>query len=160
MLETFLHMNQKEFGDLVGVSQPTVSNLVSRGILKGNTPREWIREYCEHLREMAAGRAASGSDGDLDLVRERARLAREQADAQAMKNAVERRSLIRVEEIEPRLESAFIAAREKWLDAVSRLARELPADIEGREVMLHAEFAAFLNRLADWAKAGENEDDE
>jgi phage terminase Nu1 subunit (DNA packaging protein) len=150
-------MTQKNFADVVGISQPAVSDLVARGVLKGNSLREWIRSYCAHLREVAAGRAAGNSSGELDLVRERARLAKEQADAQAMKNKADRRELIRVEEIEPRLESAFIAAREMWLDAVPRLARELPDGVAERETLLHREFSAFLSRLADWQNAESEE---
>jgi phage terminase Nu1 subunit (DNA packaging protein) len=43
-----------------------------------------------HLREQAAGRASAG---ELDLVSERARLAKEQADRVAMENARMRREL-------------------------------------------------------------------
>jgi phage terminase Nu1 subunit (DNA packaging protein) len=51
--------------------------------------------YIRHLRERAAGRASDGADEEgLDLVEERARLAKEQADAQAMKNARERGELV------------------------------------------------------------------
>lgn len=53
--------------------------------------------YIRHLREMAAGRAASG---DLDLAGERARLAKEQADKIAMQNEVSRRELAPVTLIE------------------------------------------------------------
>ncbi|NKI97551.1 terminase small subunit [Rhizobacter sp. SG703] len=82
-------MTQEQFGDLVGVSQPVVSELLSRGILKAGQPASaWLRAYTKHLRELAAGRGADG-----ELARERARLAREQADRVAMDNAVNRREL-------------------------------------------------------------------
>lgn len=59
-----------------------------------------IREaYIRHLREVAAGRASEDGDG-LDLVDERARLAKEQADAQALKNAELRKELIPRSEVE------------------------------------------------------------
>ena len=153
-------MTQKDFADLVGISQPAVSGLIERGILKGSSMREWIKEYCTHLREIAACRTAGNTAGELDLVRERARLAKEQADALAMKNKVERGELIRAEDIEPRLESAFITAREMWLDSVSRLVRELPADLGEREILLHREFTAFLAKLANWQSEKSEENDE
>lgn len=84
-------MTQAQFGELVGVSQPNVSALCSRGILtSGASAGIWLREYCGHLREIAAGREAAG---DLDLASERARLAKEQADKVAMQNAERRGEL-------------------------------------------------------------------
>jgi phage terminase Nu1 subunit (DNA packaging protein) len=82
---------QAEFGSLIGVSQQAVSDLISRGVLAtGANLIDWLQAYCSHLREQAAGRASSG---DLDLVQERARLAKEQADKVAMINARLRREL-------------------------------------------------------------------
>lgn len=82
---------QTEFGQLVGISQQAVSDLISRGVLaQGALLSDWLHAYCLHLREQAAGRASSG---DLDLIQERARLAKEQADKAAMLNARLRREL-------------------------------------------------------------------
>ncbi len=84
-------MTQEEFGRLVGISQSAISDLHKRGILTaGIAAGEWLLQYCAHLREVAAGRLASG---DLDLAGERARLAREQADKLAMQNAITRAEL-------------------------------------------------------------------
>lgn len=42
---------QQEFGDLVGISQQAVSNLVSRGVLvPGQTAQHWLDRYLSHLR--------------------------------------------------------------------------------------------------------------
>ncbi|KQU64576.1 hypothetical protein ASC98_27655 [Rhizobacter sp. Root1238] len=77
-------MTQEQFGDLVGISQQAVSELLGRAILQAGQPAAtWLRAYTKHLREQAAGRGADG-----ELARERARLAREQADRVAMDNAV------------------------------------------------------------------------
>ena len=82
---------QKQFGELVGISQPAVSELVARGTLRDGAPAgEWLRAYCGALREVAAGRAAAGG---LDLAGERAALAREQRLRIAMQNAVTRGEL-------------------------------------------------------------------
>jgi len=88
------------------------------------------------------------------------RLARVQADKIEMENAEKRGQLIPAEQIEPRLRAAFTAARENWLDAIPRLARELPADPRSREDMLQAEFEAFLHRLADWAHADQEDEED
>jgi len=82
-------VSQQAFGALVGISQPAVSDLISRGMLvNGGSAGEWLIAYCAHIREVAAGRA---TNGDLDLATERARLASEQADKVAMQNAIMRR---------------------------------------------------------------------
>jgi len=94
-----LDMKQTDFAALVGISQQAVSDLVKRGIIKGGSPKEWIRHYCEHLREVAAGRG-SDSEDSLDLVAERARLAAAQADLKEMQVAERRRELANVSDME------------------------------------------------------------
>lgn len=78
---------QQEFGDLVGISQPAVSvHLASGEMIPGETAGEWLHDYCEHLREQAAGR---GADGELAYQRsELARVSRERAE---IKLALERK---------------------------------------------------------------------
>ena len=72
----------------MGISEARVSTLISEGVLtKGDNAHGWLLGYCERLRDMAAGRA---SVGGLDLVQERAALARSQREAQELKNAVAR----------------------------------------------------------------------
>lgn len=88
------------------------------------------------------------------------RLARVQADKIEMENAERRGQLIPADMLEPKLKAAFLVARTKWLDAVPRLARELPEDPAARESMLQGEFEAFLHTLADWAKADQVEEDD
>ena len=78
---------QAEFGELVGITQQAVSDLVSRDVLqRGASARGWLLAYTDHLRETAAGR-----DPDGLLATERARVAKEQADRLALQNAVTRR---------------------------------------------------------------------
>jgi len=78
---------QGAFGELIGVSQPAVSEMVSKQILQpGDTARQWLLSYCAHMREQAAGR---GADGELAFQRsELARVSRERAE---IKLALERR---------------------------------------------------------------------
>ena len=84
-------VTQVQFGDLVGISQQAVSDLVRRRILvDGASADEWLLAYCDHLRGIAAGR---GGEASLELSAERARLAKEQADKIAMQNAVTRGEL-------------------------------------------------------------------
>lgn len=84
-------VSQAEFAEMIGVSEARVSQLIAeRVIARGETAHEWLLAYCERLRDQAAGRAGSETGG-LDLVQERAALAREQRMGQAIKNAVARR---------------------------------------------------------------------
>lgn len=96
----------------------------------------------------------------IQAQRPQDRLAGLQADKIEMENAEKRGQLIPAELLEPKLKAAFVVARTKWLDAVQRLARELPGDEAGREAMLQAEFEAFLIALADWAKADDFGDED
>lgn len=83
-------ITQEEFGGLVGLSQRAVSELMQRGVIqKDDTAQAWLHAYCAHIREQAAGRHAD-TDAGKELVQQRARLAKEHADHQAMKNAVQR----------------------------------------------------------------------
>jgi phage terminase Nu1 subunit (DNA packaging protein) len=84
-------ISQAEFAQLIGVSEARVSQLIADGVLtRGETALEWLNGYCERLRDQAAGRMGS-EVGGLDLVQERAALAREQREGQAIKNAVARK---------------------------------------------------------------------
>jgi len=71
-------MTEAEFAAYVGRDQSTISRWLSDGVLtRGADAPTWLRELIDHLAGQAAGRRGNGP---LDLVQERARLAREQAD--------------------------------------------------------------------------------
>lgn len=56
-------IKQVDFAQLVGITQPAVSDLLTRGVLKAGDPlRVWLIAYTRQLREQAAGR---GADGEL-----------------------------------------------------------------------------------------------
>lgn len=82
-----VNVTQEEFGLLVGISQAKVSQLLSDGVLeRGDTAQGWLMAYLARLREQAAGRMGDGEG--LDLVQERAGLARAQREHYEIKNAV------------------------------------------------------------------------
>lgn len=89
--------SQREVATHLGCEQSRISQLVRRGVIPHAAPGKYDLDACRisyitHLREQAAARASG--DGAPDLIAERARLAKEQADAQAMKNATARGELI------------------------------------------------------------------
>ena len=118
---------QSVMSELVGVSQPTISGYVSRGILTPSaTLARWLVEYCSHLREMAAGRA---TDGTIDLPTERALLARAQREGQEIKNEVARGTYAPIEVLADVLADASqsIADHLDQLPAgIARVCPELP----------------------------------
>lgn len=124
-------VTQSSFGELVGISQPAVSDLISRGVLtEGAAAGAWLHQYCGHLREIAAGRAASG---DLDLAAERARLAKEQADRISMQNAVTRGELAPAYLIEEVLAKAGSRAA-KILDTIPGMIRRRVSGLSSDDI--------------------------
>jgi len=100
-------MTQARFGSLVGVSQQAIGKLVEKGVIDSSmSGQAMLHAYCSHLRETAAGRQATDGDLDLDLVTERALLAREQRVRLAMQNGVTRKELAPVVLIEEVLAKA------------------------------------------------------
>jgi phage terminase Nu1 subunit (DNA packaging protein) len=92
-----------ELADFLGVTSQTISAFANDGkvvrVSRGKYDlRASIQTYVAHLREVAAARG--GEAGVLDLVQERARLAKEQADQTAMKNAAMRREMLSADEVE------------------------------------------------------------
>jgi hypothetical protein len=83
--------------------------------LAGLEPAETDGRTVRFESRLALARCYVGEE--LDLARQRARLAREQADAQAMKNAVERGELERVEVMETFCVQILSAVAQR-LDAV------------------------------------------
>jgi phage terminase Nu1 subunit (DNA packaging protein) len=147
-------MTQTEFGRLVGISQQAVSDLLRRDVLTPDEPAgTWLIDYCKHLREQAAGRAA---EGGLDLATERAALAREQRERIAMQNAVTRRELAPVAV----LEMALATMGRK----VAAVLEAIPVSIKRRSTNLTAEDIAIItgeiNRARNIAAAAQLEDED
>jgi phage terminase Nu1 subunit (DNA packaging protein) len=100
---------------------------------------EILLAYCARLREMAAGR---GSDGELDLVQERAWLAREQRIAQALKNAITRKEFAPIGVLSEVLAAASSSVAAKFDALPGMLAKHAPeVSLAAREA-----FAADLAR--------------
>lgn len=46
MVNLNVQMSQEDFGELIGVSQQTVSSLLNRGALSpGGSARQWLHQY-------------------------------------------------------------------------------------------------------------------
>jgi phage terminase Nu1 subunit (DNA packaging protein) len=126
MVDLSKTIKQAEFGELVGVSQQAVSDFIRVAALgPGVSAGDMLIAYCARLREQAAGR---GSDGDLDLVQERAWLAREQRIAQALKNAVTRKEFAPVGLLSEVLAAASASVAAK-LDALPGLLKKIAPEL-------------------------------
>lgn len=95
---------QAEFGALIGISQPAVSEHLSNGVLTaGASARQWLIEYTANLREQAAGR------GTGDLAYERALQAKVARERNEIQLAKDRREWAEVSKLT--LFCAYIGAR-------------------------------------------------
>ena len=88
---------------MLGVSLDRITSLTNEGtvIKVGRGQYDLnasVRNYCGRLRGAASGRG--GEEQILDLTKERARLAKEQADGAAMKNAQLRGEFVSADEVE------------------------------------------------------------
>ena len=127
---------QHEVAKHLGISQKMGADMVAMGQLE-KKPRgqydldECRQQYINRLRETAAGRAANG---ELDLGEERARLAKEQADAKEMENAVARGELVYIEDVATTVEKQFAKVRAKMLGVPTKVAPEAHACATVKEV--------------------------
>lgn len=122
-------VSAKELAELFGISDRTVRDLYDRGIVKKSARgryllTESVQLYTAHLRGVAAGRG--GEDGVVDLTAERARLAKEQADAVSLKNAASRRELVPAVDIERGWTTVCRRVRNAMLAVPSRVRQSLP----------------------------------
>src|SRR5699024_5329038 len=130
-------ISQAKFAQLVGITQPAVSGLISRGILKvGDIGSDWLLAYCGHLREVAAG--PNRVDSDLDPDEQLARLSAAQADKVEMENQVKRGELVAVYVIEEVLASAG--------SKIAALFDAVPAQIKRRAPKIGSEELRFIEQ--------------
>lgn len=88
--------------ELLDISKQRVTELAKRGVIKKQARGQYllkgsVSSYCASLRQTAAGRG--GEAAQLDLTKERARLAKEQADREAFKNAQSRNELVHADDV-------------------------------------------------------------
>ena len=156
-------MTQTSFGLLVGISQQAVSDLISRGVLRdGDTPRTWLVAYCEHLRQVAAGR-----DPDGELSTERARVARATAEKLERQNAVARGEFAPVAVLElvlgdvarqvaTRLDALVPQIRRRHPDLPARVLAQIAGDVQACRDLCASVNLQDAERLQ---REGEDEDE-
>ena len=142
---------QAEFAELVGVSEARVSQLISEGVIaRGDTAHGWLVGYCERLRDQAAGRM--GETMGLDLVQERAALAREQREGQAIKNAVARKEFAPVGLLADVLGMAASAVVDRFDQLEGSLRKACPDLPDDAKTTVQSVIAAARN---EWIRSTE-----
>jgi hypothetical protein len=158
-------VGQEQIASMFAVTVKTINEwqeqglpVALRGEFAGGIPNEYESGDCiRWLIERETGKVRAENPRD--------RLARLQADAIEMDNAVKRREMVPAVAIEPKMRAAIISAREAWRNEPSRLSRmvggKTPDDVEA---LLQVAFDAFLVRLSHWQEAqpvdGAGEEDE
>lgn len=115
--------------ELLGISPAMLSELKKRGIAvhmgrDAYDLAQTVHGYVTHLRGTASGRG--GEDHVNTLTAQRARLAKEQADAQALKNGKLRGELVEAAEVERTWSDVLRQVRARVLAVPSRLRADLP----------------------------------
>ncbi|HRO59432.1 MAG TPA: hypothetical protein PK177_09745 [Burkholderiaceae bacterium] len=127
-----------------------MSELVHRGILDPNaTGQEWLLAYCHRLREVAAGRM-SAELGGLDLVQERAALARAQRESVEIKNGVLRQEYAPIELLSRVLATASQAVADRIDSVPSALKKACPGLDDDAYRAIESVLVAARN---EWARA-------
>jgi terminase small subunit / prophage DNA-packing protein len=145
-------VSTERLAKLLGISDRQVRELAKDGTLirvsRGNYALESsIAAYCRRLRDAAAGRG--GESVQTSLATERARLAREKADAEGMKNARSRGELVEAAQVEREWSDILRGVKAKLLSLPGRVQQRLPhiGRIEISEI--DAEVRQTLEGLAD-----------
>ncbi len=145
--------SQGEVAKYLGISEKFFGDLLRQGVFTKQPRNFWDfdqcrLEYIKHLRDAAAGRL---HNGDLDLNEERARLAKEQADAKEMENAIARGELVYIEDVAKQFEKGLERARTKLLALPSKVAPEVHACATAKEVqaIIESNIVEALSELAE-----------
>jgi phage terminase Nu1 subunit (DNA packaging protein) len=144
---------QSVTGEIVGVSQQAISAMVSEGKLPMYASQgEMVQAYCQRLRDQAAGRLGS-EVGGLDLVQERAALAREQRLGIEIKNAVARGEFAPISLLSEVLATASQSVVERFEQLPGLLKKSCPDlhDAARDQVMI-----ALASARNEWVRATES----
>lgn len=127
--ETVHRIGGADLCDLLGISPAMLSELKKRGIAVHYSKDAYdlaqtVRAYVTHLRGTASGRG--GEDQVTSLTSQRARLAKEQADAVAIKNKKLRGELVEASEVERAWSDILRQLRARVMAIPARIRADLP----------------------------------
>jgi phage terminase Nu1 subunit (DNA packaging protein) len=140
----------EELGAVIGISSRAVRAHAAAGKIR-KTKRgryklpEAILDYCTFMRRLISG--GGGEQAAAHGASERARLAKEQADAVAFKNAVARGALLDAAEVGREWSAILVAIRARMLAASSRCGSRLPHLTQSDLAEFDCEIRAGLTEL-------------
>ncbi len=152
---------QREYAQLVEVSDATVSNLRKRGVLQDDgTLLEWLRADRRALSAAATGRG--DGDGASELTQARIREANAKAFRTEVETAKDLGLLVPIRDVEPALRNwaargaqAIDSAAQRIIDGIQS---EFGIKLEDRHVREHLrtaqrDIAAYADQFGDAAEA-------
>src|SRR6478736_3111970 len=116
--------------DLLGRDRRTLAKMIDNAPRDGTEagqPRYSLKTIVNAMIAYEVAGKSATNPKTLDLSSERARLAREQAESAAMKNAQQRGELVAIEHVQATMEAAFTIVRERLLTIPGKLADNLVA---------------------------------
>ena len=138
----------------LGIQQATLSKLIKHGVIdkqdRGKYDLDEVRlAYLKHIRNMAGN-----NNNNLELGAERARLAKEQADAKEMENAVERGDLVYIDHIVKQFEKQLMKCKTKLLAVPTKVAAEAhaAADVQEVQEIIESSVLEALSELVGYDK--------
>lgn len=153
MIKTALKEKARQmvFAQIVGISQPAVSEHLNNGILTdGESYEVWIKQYCAHMRTAAAGRAENNDELRAATIREKIAKAR-QAEVNTAKELAQ---LVRIDSIKDKLAMLLSHMSSVLLNCESTIREhaklELGVDIPTGFITNHHK--AALSELANFVR--------
>lgn len=145
------NVSAKALGEWLDTSERTVRELAEKGIAvrtgRGRYDlKQSVINHIRHLREVSAGRG--GEKQILDLTAERARLAKEQADGQELKNAQLRGELLHVDEVVANWSDIYRRFTARLVAVSDRITARMSVPAEIAQAF-DREIRESLNELAD-----------
>jgi phage terminase Nu1 subunit (DNA packaging protein) len=133
-------VNRERCAAILGVARTTLDDWVERGcpVHKPSSKRGVAAEFdtAAVIDWRLANAIAAASADTLDAQKEKARLYKEQADFQAMRNAKMRSALVTVEEVEHALTDAFRRCRSRLLTIPHKAAPRVVGKTNTGEVFI------------------------
>ena len=154
------YVTQKEFSEYINVTPRYARKLLQMGVItkakNGKLDKDACRiGYINHLRAQAAGR--SGNKLDLNLVDERARLAKAQADKTEMEVEVLKENLLAADSVLSEWQACIASCRAKLLSLPTKLAFKISNIDETHEIerFLKHSINESLIELSNYESANE-----
>ncbi len=157
-----IEVNGATLASVFACDERTIRSYASRDIaVKAGRGRYWLkastRNLILHLRDTASGRG--GAAAVETLTAERARLAHEQANAAAIKNAVSRGELVEASAVTERWSHICATIRSRMLAVPTMAAADIPAMTRIELDIIDRHIRDGLTELADELANESDKDD-